>query len=131
MNLKYLILSFFVVLVIFSCEVNEQKVDNKSDDLYVKNLATAKKFFELFKTEDSEAQKPLICPGVTHYPPFYGSQPVKYDGFISGNKAWMDNLMTSPMMLGLVAGTDSWGLKMEVSVLTAHGLLKVWQTLKL
>ena len=61
MNLKHLILSFFVVLVIFSCEVNDQKVDNKSDDLYAKNLATAKKFFELFKTEDTEAQKPLIC----------------------------------------------------------------------
>ena len=59
MNLKYFILSFFVVLVIFSCEVNEQKVDNKSDDLYVKNLATAKKFFELFKTEDTEAQNHL------------------------------------------------------------------------
>ena len=44
MNLKYLILSFFVALVTFSCDVNNQKVDNKSDDLYAKNLATAKKF---------------------------------------------------------------------------------------
>ena len=47
MNLKSFILSFFVVLVTFSCEVNNQKADNESDDLYAKNLTTAKKFFEL------------------------------------------------------------------------------------
>ena len=112
MNLKYFILSFFVVLVTFSCEVNNQKAENKNDDLYAKNLATAKKFFELFKTEDTEAQKPLICPGVTHYPPFYGSEPVKYDGFISGNKAWMDNFddITYDARVWL-PGTDSLGVK--------------------
>ena len=48
MNLKYFILSFFVVLVTFSCEVNNQKVDDTGNNLYAKNLATAKKFFELF-----------------------------------------------------------------------------------
>ena len=97
MNLKYLILSFFVVLVIFSCEVNEQKVDNKSDDLYVKNLATAKKFFELFKTEDSEAQNHLYVRNPL--PTFYGSQPVKYDGLHLETKLGWITLMTSPMML--------------------------------
>ena len=70
MNLKYLIPCFIIAIDTFSCEVNNQKVDDKSNDLYTKNLATAKKFFELFLTEDTEAQKPLICPGVTHYPPF-------------------------------------------------------------
>ena len=49
MNIKNLILSFFIALVAFSCEVNNQKVDDKSDDLYTKNLATAKKFFELLR----------------------------------------------------------------------------------
>ena len=112
MNIKNLILSFFIALVAFSCVVNNQKVYDKSDDLYTKNLATAKKFFELFLTEDTEAQKPLICPGVTHYPPFYGSEPVKYDGFVSGNKAWMDNFDDIRYDARVwLPGTDSLGVK--------------------
>ena len=84
-----LILSLFIALS--SCnQVNEKPSSNLNEE-YSKNLATAKKFFELFLTEDIESQKPLICPGVTHYPPFYGSQPGKYDAFMAAGKAWMDN----------------------------------------
>jgi hypothetical protein len=78
-----LALSFFIALS--SCNQPTEKPTSNLNEEYSKNLATAKQFFELFLTEDIEAQKPLICPGVTHYPPFYGSQPGKYDAFMA---AW-------------------------------------------
>ena len=37
-----------------------------------------------------DGQIPLICPGVTHYPPFYGAEPGKYDAFVAAGKGWMD-----------------------------------------
>ena len=60
---------------------------------FMKNLVTAKNSLA-FSSEDAEAQKPLICPGVTHYSPFIGSEGSKYDEFLANNKQWMDNLMT-------------------------------------
>jgi hypothetical protein len=83
-----LALSFFITLS--SCNQPTEKPTSNLNEEYSKNLATAKQFFELFLTEDIEAQKPLICPGVTHYPPFYGSQPGKYDAFMASGKGWMD-----------------------------------------
>ena len=92
----------------------DQKAGNSTPDtsaLYAKNLATAQKFFELFKTEDMEAQKPLICPGITHYPPFHGASPVKYDGFIANTKAWMDNFDDITYEANVwLPGTDSLGV---------------------
>ena len=91
-----------------------QPVEKPSSDLnedYSRNLVTAQKFFELFLTEDIEAQKPLICPGVTHYPPFYGSEPGKYDAFMAAGKAWMDNfdeITYNPRVW--LPGTDSLGV---------------------
>ena len=47
--------------------------------------------FITFSSEDIESQKPLLCPGVTHYAPFFGSEPAKFEGKLANNKAWMDN----------------------------------------
>ena len=74
----------------FSCNQMIEKPKININPEYSKNLKTAQTFFKLFFSEDIEAQKPLICPGVTHYPPFYGSQPGKYEAFMAAGKAWMD-----------------------------------------
>ena len=58
--MKKITLLLVIVVMFASCD---QKVENSTPDtsaLYAKNLATAQKFFELFSTEDMEAQKPLI-----------------------------------------------------------------------
>lgn len=88
--LKNLLPIIFAIILI-SCQPpvkEEPKVDLTEYNL---NLATAQKYFELFSTEDQESQKPLLCPGVTHYSPFLGSEPVKMEGVLSNAKAWMDN----------------------------------------
>ena len=88
---KNLLLNLAALLLLFSCAENTSSGVNATNELYEKNLVTAKKFFELFSSEDTEAQKPLICPGVTHYSPFIGSEGSKYDEFLANNKQWMDN----------------------------------------
>ena len=103
-----------LIATVFAFASCDQKAGNSTPDtsaLYAKNLATAQKFFELFKTEDMEAQKPLICPGITHYPPFHGSSPVKYDGFMANTKAWMDNFDDITYEANVwLPGTDSLGV---------------------
>ena len=103
---KYLIL-LVVAFIFSSCETTPKNNNPK----YEANLATAKKYFELFKTEDIEAQKPLICPGVTHHSPFIGSEPANFDGLIANNKAWQDNFedITYNETVWL-PGTDSLGV---------------------
>ena len=88
---KILILNIFSFLLLFSCAETVTSESITTSEVYEKNLVTAKKFFELFSSEDTEAQKPLICPGVTHYSPFIGSEGSKYDEFLANNKQWMDN----------------------------------------
>ena len=83
---KYLIL-LVVAFIFSSCETTPKDTNPK----YEANLATAKKYFELFATEDIEAQKALICPGVTYHSPFIGTEPANFDGLVSDNKAWQDN----------------------------------------
>jgi hypothetical protein len=103
------ILPIFLLFIgfTFSCDVAPK---NNNPD-YEVNLATAKKYFELFGSEDLEAQKPLICPGVTHYGPFYGSQPGGYDGIIANNKAWQDGFEDITFSDSMwLPGTDSLGL---------------------
>ena len=99
----------FFTLILFSCQGISN--DPKPNLKYQKNLSTAKKFFELFLTEDLDAQKSLICPGVTHYPPFYGSEPGNYDALVSAGKGWMDNFdkITYNAEVWL-PGTDSLGV---------------------
>ena len=89
--MKNIILFISILVLTSSCNQTGEKTSTNLNENYSKNLATAQKFFDLFLTEDIEGQKPLICPGVTHYPPFYGSEPGKYDSFIAAGKGWMDN----------------------------------------
>ena len=98
------------IFVIASCGQPKQETVSNPNPEFENNLATAKKFFALFNTEDLEAQIPMICPGVTHYPPFYGSEPGKYDAFVAAGKAWMDNFddITYNAEVWL-PGTDSLG----------------------
>ena len=109
MKKSFLIYVCVFSLFIISCQQAPKVVDTNPN--YEKNLATAKKFFELFNSEDLDAQIPLICPGVTHYPPFYGSEPGKYDEFIAAGKGWMDNFdeITYNAEVWL-PGTDSLGV---------------------
>lgn len=89
--MKKIILALSLIVIASACNQTTEKTTPNLNEDYSKNVATAKQFFALFLSEDIEAQKPLICPGVTHYPPFYGAQPGKYDAFIAAGKAWMDN----------------------------------------
>jgi len=109
MKKSILLLLPLFAFVLFSCQETKQEI--KPNLKFEKNLATAKNFFELFLTEDIEAQIPLICPGVTHYPPFYGSEPGNYDAFIAAGKGWMDNFdeITYNAEVWL-PGTDSLGV---------------------
>lgn len=86
---KTVLITLLVALTLSCNQVVEKPTSNLTAE-YSKNLKTAQTFLGLFSTEDLEAQKTLICPGVTHYPPFYGSQPGKYDAFIAAGKGWMD-----------------------------------------
>ena len=70
--MKNIILFISILVLTSSCNQTGEKTSTNLNENYSKNLATAQKFFDLFLTEDIEGQKPLICPGVTHYPPFYG-----------------------------------------------------------
>ena len=108
-----------IAAVLFSCEPAvqpEPKIDLTSYNL---NLATAQKFFASFSTEDIESQKPLLCPGVTHYDPFLGSEPAKMEGMIANSKIWMDNFDDiSYSDSKWFPGTDSSG-KPDGSVMTS------------
>ena len=108
--MKKIFLFTFSIIFAFSCNQIVEKPKININPEYSKNLKTAQTFFKLFFSEDIEAQKPLICPGVTHYPPFYGSQPGKYEAFMAAGKAWMDTFdeITYNAEVWL-PGTDSLG----------------------
>ena len=89
-RLKILSLALVVVLL-FSCQPAVQSEPEVDLTTYNLNLATAQKFFATFSSEDLEVQKPLLCPGVTHYAPFLGSEPAKMDAMLANSKGWMDN----------------------------------------
>jgi len=114
---KYLSL-IVIYLIIISCQQQPKAPETLMNPNYDTNLANAKKFFSLFSNEDVDGQIPLICPGVTHYPPFYGSEPNKYDDFITAGKAWMENFdeitYTAEAWL---PGTDTDGI-LDGSVIT-------------
>ena len=105
--MKKSLILLLAVAFIYSCETTPKDTNPK----YEANLATAKKYFELFATEDIEAQKALICPGVTYHSPFIGSEPAKFDGLVADNKAWQDNFdnITYKETVWL-PGTDSLGV---------------------
>ena len=52
---KNLLLNLAALLLLFSCAENTSSGVNATNELYEKNLVTAKKFFELFSSEDAEA----------------------------------------------------------------------------
>ena len=91
--MKTLKISTFVLIttLLFSCQPAVESAPKIDLTTYNLNLATAQKLFASFSTEDIESQKPLLCPGITHYSPFYGSEPSKFEGFLAASKAWMDN----------------------------------------
>ena len=100
-----------ILILAISCNQTVEEPKVEMNESYSKNLATAQKFFELFSSEDIEGQIPLICPGVTHYPPFYGAKPGKYDAFIAAGKAWMDNFDDITYTANVwLPGTDSLGV---------------------
>ena len=80
-----------ISVLVFSCQPAVKSAPEIDLTTYKLNLATAQKLFASFSSEDLESQKPLLCPGITHYSPFYGSQPSKLEGFLAASKAWMDN----------------------------------------
>lgn len=80
-----------ITTLLFSCQPAVESAPEIDLTTYNLNLATAQKLFASFSTEDIESQKPLLCPGITHYSPFYGSEPSKMEGFLAASKAWMDN----------------------------------------
>ena len=77
--------------LLFSCQPAVESAPEIDLTTYNLNLATAQKYFASFSTEDLESQKPLICPGVTHYAPFLGSEPANMEQMLANGKAWMDN----------------------------------------
>lgn len=109
--MKKIFLVLLLVSFAFACNQSVEKPKPNISDEYASNLKTAQTFFELFLTEDLEAQIPLICPGVTHYPPFYGAEPGKYDAFVAAGKGWMDAFddITYNAEVWL-PGTDSLGI---------------------
>ena len=108
-NLKILSIAVAATFM-FSCQPPVSEEPQVDLTAYNLNLATAQKFFAAFSTEDIESQKPLLCPGVTHHSPFYGSEPSKTEGLLATNKAWMDNFddITYNAEVWL-PGTDSLG----------------------
>ena len=80
-----------IASLLYSCQPAVESAPEIDLTTYNLNLTTAKKLFETFSTEDIESQKPLLCPGITHYSPFCGSEPSKKEGFLASSKAWMDN----------------------------------------
>ena len=85
------LLTVFLAVIIFSCQPPVESAPEIDLTTYKLNLETAQKLFATFSSEDIDSQKPLLCPGLTHYSPFYGSEPSNVDGFLAANKAWMDN----------------------------------------
>ena len=80
--MKKLIL-LFVLVTFVSCDNNPN---------YEKNLATAKKLFELHGEEKIEEQLSLISKDVKLYTPIYGAnEPVGYDAYASIMKGYQDN----------------------------------------
>ena len=77
--------------LLFSCQPAVESAPEIDLTTYNLNLASAQKLIATYSNEDIEGQKPLLCPGVTHYSPFYGSEPSKLEGFLASSKAWMDN----------------------------------------
>ena len=89
---KFKISTFVLIsILLISCQPAVESAPEIDLTNYTLNLANAQKFFAAFSSEDIDSQKPLLCPGVTHYSPFYGSEPSKTEGLLAANKAWMDN----------------------------------------
>ena len=109
--MKKIFLGILFLSLTLACNQTVEKSTSNLSDEYASNLKTAQTFFELFLTEDLEAQIPLICPGVTHYHPFYGAEPGKYDAFVAAGKGWMDAFddITYNAEVWL-PGTDSLGI---------------------
>ena len=57
---------------IFLCQPPVESAPEIDLTTYNLNLETAQKYFASFSSEDIDSQKPLLCPGLTHYSPFYG-----------------------------------------------------------
>ena len=75
------LLTVFLAIIIFSCQPPVESAPEIDLTTYKLNLETAQKLFATFSSEDIDSQKPLLCPGLTHYSPFYGSEPSNVDGF--------------------------------------------------
>ena len=108
--MKKLILLFVGILFV-SCDSNPD---------YEKNLATAKKLFELHGEEKFDEQLALVSKDIKLYTPMYGSsEPVGYDAYSSILKGYQDtfeDIVYTPQ--AWLPGVDTLTLKPDGSVRT-------------
>ena len=93
------LLLFFTLCMFTSC--NNTAVKKITDSLsnsnpdYAKNLATAKKLFELHGEEDIDAQLALVSKDIESNTSLYGSETSNYDQYVAmlkGYHAAFDNI---------------------------------------
>jgi len=108
--MKKLILLFVGILFV-SCDSNPD---------YAKNLATAKKLFELHGEEKLDEQLALVSKDIKVYTPMYGSsEPVGYETYSAILKGYQDNfedIVYTPQ--AWLPGVDTLTLKPDGSVRT-------------
>ena len=81
-----------------------------SNPAYNKNLATAKKTFELFQAEDLEAQMALFSEDLVYTPPSYGAQDMskeEFKGMLQSYHSVLDEIVYTPEVW--LPGTDDNG----------------------
>jgi len=71
-TIKKIEIFFTLSLLLFSCSTNPN---------YERNLATAKKIFELHGQEDLEGQLNFVSKEIKSVLPMYGSEPVGYEDY--------------------------------------------------
>ncbi|PQJ23417.1 hypothetical protein [Tenacibaculum sp. SG-28] len=100
-----------VGVFLFSCNSNPN---------YEKNLATAKKLFQLHEEEKLEEQLALISKDIKVYTPMYGSsEPIGYDGYMKMLKGYQDNFEDIKYKASTwLPGVDTVSLKPDGSVRT-------------
>jgi len=108
--MKKLILLFVGILFV-SCDSNPD---------YAKNLATAKKLFELHGEEKLDEQLALVSKDIKVYTPMYGSsEPVGYETYSAILKGYQDNFEDIKYNAqAWLPGVDTLTLKPDGSVRT-------------
>lgn len=102
---------FFAGVLFISCNTNPN---------YEKNLATAKKLFQLHEEEKLDEQLALVSKDIKVYTPMYGSsEPLGYDGYAMMLKGYQDNFEDIKYKAQTwLPGVDTVSLKPDGSVRT-------------